>query len=99
MKSSPPLVTAIRTDTSHPVARAMVFAMSTLLLAVTAVAAVGANCGNDKVKSVFVCLFAVEMSPAISLAKAVQLFLPEELSASTRTVLVQSAEALCQQLR
>ena len=100
LKSSPPWVTAIRTDTSHPVARAVVFAMSTLLLAVTAVVAIRANCGNNKVKSVlFVCLFAVEMSPAISLAKAVQLSLPEELSTSTRTVLVESAEALCQQLR
>ena len=44
-------------------------------------------------------LFTVEMSPAISLVKAVQLSLSEKLSTSIRTVLVESAEALCQQLR
>ena len=66
MRSFPPWVTAIRTDTSHPVASAVVFAMSTLLLAVIAVVAIRANCGNDKMNSI-IFLFAVEMLPAISL--------------------------------
>ena len=52
LRSCPPWVTAIRTDTSHPVAHAVVLAMSTLLLAVTSVVTICANCGNTKVNSV-----------------------------------------------
>ena len=53
LRSCPPWVTAIGTDTSHPVARAVVFAVSTPLLAVTAVVTICANCGNTNVNSVW----------------------------------------------
>ena len=60
LRSCPPWVTATRTDTSHPVARAAVFAMSTPLLAVTSVVTICANCGNTKVNSVWFFVSSIE---------------------------------------